>query len=171
MSVIVAKVEKNKIEVSSDSIVVKGWTKTNGYGNKITKLEEYNGLIIGGCGTAEENSLFFYYIKTHMPEKACEKSILDFIIEFKRWKKDFTNDSNLSNDYILAYRGKCFGIENMLVYEITDYAAIGAGMDYALGALHQGASASEAVKTACDLCAFVSEPIITKIILKNEINK
>ena len=162
MSVIVAKIIDNTIYISSDSIRVKGWTKINNNGNKITKLEEYNGLIIGGCGLTEETSLFFHYIKTHSPEMATEKGILDFIINFRKWKQDFTNDYNLSNEYILAYQGKCFSIENCLVSEITDYTAIGAGMDYALGALHHGATSEEAVKAACDLCAFVSEPIKTK---------
>lgn len=173
MSVVVAKITKDNIYVASDSIVVNGWTQTHKTGNHITKLEEYNGIILGGCGLAEETSLFFYYIKTHNIEKPTEKDILNFIIEFTKWKKDLIGDSSLQNKYIIAYKGKCFGIEHMLVYEITDYAAIGAGMDYALGALHEGVSAEQAVKAACDLCAYVCEPIVVKKmerVISNEIS-
>ena len=167
MSVVVAKITKDKIYISADSIVVRGWTQCHNTGNHITKLEEYNGIILGGCGSAEEISLFFHYIKTHSIEEATEKNILDFVIEFKKWKRDLTDDKSLKNNYIIAYQGKCFGISNMLIYEITNYDAIGAGMDYALGALHQGATTAEAVKAACDLCALVCEPIVTKIMQRN----
>ena len=73
-----------------------------------------------------------------------------------------TNEFN--NPYIIAYKGKAFGIEKMLVFPIDDYYAIGAGEDFASGALYMGASPKEAVKAACELCAFVSEPIITESI-------
>ena len=48
----------------------------------------------------------------------------------------------------------------MYVNEINEYAAIGAGEDFALAALYLGHSAKEAVKTACELSAFVAEPIV-----------
>lgn len=161
MSVVVAKILENEIEISADSICVLGRTKVHS-GTKISKIEKYNDMIIGGCGETEEISLFFHYMKTHTIEHMDERHVLDFIIEFKRWKNDLIQNSSLKNSYILAYKGKCFGISNMLVYEITNYDAIGAGMDYALGALYQGATAEEAVKAACDLCCYVSEPIITQ---------
>ena len=170
MSVVVAKVTNNKIYISADSITVQGWTKVNS-GTNHTKLIKYNNLIIGGCGRTEEISLIFHYIKTHMPQDCSEKAILDFIIEFKRWKNDLTGSSDVNNEYIIAYKGKCFGIQRMLVYEIIDYGAIGAGMDYALGALHQGASSKEAVKAACDLCAFVAEPILTEVMDREAVEK
>lgn len=164
MSVVVCKIYKDKIEMASDSIVVKGWTKVNNAQNKIVKMMKYNDMIIGGCGNADEISLFFHYMKTHTIENMDEKSVLDFVIEFKRWKSDLTGDNSFVNPYIVAYKGKAFGIEGMLVFPIDDYYTIGAGQDYASGALYMGATPNEAVKAACELCAMVCEPIICESI-------
>lgn len=164
MSVVVVKVYKDKIEMASDSIIVQGWTKLNNAQNKIVKMMKYNDMIIGGCGNVDEMSLFFHYMKTHIIENMDEKSVLDFAIEFRRWKNDLTGDNGLVNPYIIAYKGKAFAIEGMLVFPIDDYYAIGAGEDYALGALYMGAAPREAVKVACELCAFVAEPIVVESI-------
>ena len=51
---------------------------------------------------------------------------------------NLTGDNSLCNVYILAYKGKAFCIERMLVFPIDDYFAIGAGADYANGALLMG---------------------------------
>jgi hypothetical protein len=48
----------------------------------------------------------------------------------------------------------------MFINEIKDFAAVGAGEDFANAALYLGHSPEEAVKVACELCCFVSEPII-----------
>ena len=138
MSVVVCKICKDKIEMASDSIAVKGWTKVNNAQNKIVKMMKYNDMIIGGCGNSGEISLFFHYMKTHTIEVMDEKGVLDFIIEFRRWKHDLTGDNNFNNPYIIAYKGKAFAIEGMLVFPIDDFYTIGAGADYASGALYIG---------------------------------
>lgn len=99
-------------------------------------------------------------MKTHKPAKADEKSVLEFIIEFSRWKKDLTGDGSLCNSYILAFGGKLFHIQRMLIYEVRDYYAIGAGEDFANAALYLGHTPREAVKVACELSCYVAEPII-----------
>ena len=164
MSVVVCKVYKDKIEMASDSIFVHGWAKLNNAQNKIVKMMKHDGMIIGGCGDAEEISLLFHYMKTHTIENMDEKSVLDFIIEFRRWKNDLTGNGEINNPYILAYKGKVFGIEGMLVFPIEDFYAIGAGSDYANGALFMGATPKEAVRAACELCAMVCEPIMCESI-------
>ena len=121
MSVVVCKVSKDKIEMASDSIAVKGWTKINNAQNKIVKMMKYNDMIIGGCGNSDEISLLFHYMKTHTIENMDEKGVLDFIIEFRRWKNDLTGNNALNNPYIIAYKGKAFAIEGMLVFPIDDF--------------------------------------------------
>ena len=164
MSVVVCKVSKDKIEMASDSIVVRGWSKMNNAQNKFNKMMKYNDMIIGGVGTAEESSLLFHYMKTHTIKDMDEKSVLDFFIEFRKWKNDLTGNNSMENSYIIAYQGKAFYINNMFVCPIDDYYAIGAGEDYAQGALYMGATPKEAVKAACELCAMVSEPIVCESI-------
>lgn len=158
MSVVATKVYKDRIEICADSIVVSGHSK-NTKGD-FTKIHKDNGMIIGTVGSAEEGSLMWHYMSTHKPANSTEKDILSFIIEFANWKRDLTGNSSICNSYILAYDGKVFMIENMLVYEISSYEAIGAGQDFANAVLYLGHSAKEAVKVACELSCYVSEPII-----------
>ena len=82
-------------------------------------------------------------------------------MEFSDWKRGRTGNSNLDNQYLLAFGGKAFHIQNYLVLEVDKFSAIGAGADYALAALYLEKSAPEAVKVACELSCFVSEPIKT----------
>ena len=168
MSVVVCKVNEDNIEVAADSICVSGWSKLPISGNRHIKLAKYNGMIVGGVGLAEEVSLFFHYMKTHTIDEVTEKGVLDFILEFRDWKSTYTRTSTFEADYIIAYKGKAFAISGMLITPIDKWYAIGAGRDYASGALYTGASATEAVKAACDLCAMVAEPIVLKTIPKGK---
>lgn len=170
MSVVVCKVKKNSIEIAADSIMTAGWCKIPSQkGTPHIKMQRFKDIIIGGCGLAEENSLIFHYLKTHCIEEVTEKGVLDFMLEFGKWKAHLTGGSaTFSNEYILVCKGKAFAIYNMLVIPITDYFAIGAGQDYAYGALYAGASAEQAVKAACDLCAMVSEPIVVEKMEKSK---
>ena len=82
MSVVACKIYKDKIEMASDSIAVKGWTKINNAQNKIVKIMKYNDMIIGGCGNSDEISLLFHYMKTHTIEDMDEKrETLDIIMQ------------------------------------------------------------------------------------------
>lgn len=164
MSVVAVKVYKDRIEMASDSIMVKYWSKIPKAENKFVKMQKINDMIIGGVGDAEETSLLYHYMKTHTIDNVDEKGVLDFILEFRRWKNDFTNNNSFTNTYILAFKGKAFYIENMLVVPIDDYYSIGAGEDFANGAMYMGASPREAVKASCELCAMVAEPIIQECI-------
>lgn len=157
MSVVAVRVNKDKIEFAADSIVISGATKRD---NNV-KLFEINQMIIGGVGYAQETSLLSVFAKTHSPLDNTEKAILDFFFEFGKWKKDLNLGFDSENIYIFGYKGKAFYVQNLYVREVTDYEAIGAGRDYALSALYLKHSAKEAVKVACELSCYVSEPIIT----------
>lgn len=158
MSVVAAKVYNNRIVMAADSILVKGWSKsTNG---NFAKINQINGMIVGGTGYAKELSLLWHFMRTHKPDGNTDKDILEYIVEFSKWKQDLVGDSSISNNYLLAYDGHLFEIENMFVYEIKDYNAVGAGEDFANAALYLGHSPREAVKVACELSCYVAEPII-----------
>lgn len=165
MSVVAAKVYEDKIIIAADSIVVSGWAKDT-KGNFV-KLAKINDMILGGCGTCEEQSIMWHYMKTHKPSSNEERAILDFIIEFVTWKKSLTELAMLENDYILAFQGKLFCIKGMFVQPVKDYCAIGAGDNYATCALYLGHSPKEAVKAACDLSCLVAEPILEETMAIN----
>lgn len=164
MSVVCVKVFDDKIVFASDSIMLRGYTKST---TEFAKLAEINDMIIGGVGSAEEINLLFLYSQTHKPFAEDEKSVSEFIFDFYKWKRDLNLNFSSENEYIFAYKDKCYYISNMFVKEITTYQAIGAGMDYALAALYCGLTPEKAVITACNLCCYVAEPVITVTRKKN----
>lgn len=158
MSVVAVKRYGDRIEFAADSIAVRGATKTT---NNFSKLETINGLVVGGVGYTEEISMLFLFAKTHKPIGSSEKEVMEFMLEFAKWKREFGLDFSSKNNYLIGFENKVFYIENMLVKEIKEYYAIGAGEDYALAVLHLGHSPKESVRVACELCCYVAEPIVT----------
>lgn len=159
MSVVAVKKTDKKIKIAADSISVCGWTRMEKTIKK-AKLFKVNDIIAGGVGLASENLLLENFCLTHKPHEATEREVLNFFVEFNNYLKDL-GLSKYTNAFILCYQGKAFLIyEDLYVNEVNEYAAIGAGEDFALAALYLGHSAKEAVKVACELSAFVAEPII-----------
>ena len=152
MSVVVAKVAEKYITIAADSGCYQGGGIIPSKNMNISKMEKINGMILGGVGIAEENQLFFDYMKTHA-----------FIKEFQHYKEELGLSKHLENEYLLAAKGKCYNIQGMFVAEIHDSWAIGAGGNYANGALYMGATAEKAVEAAIALCAFVDGKINVEI--------
>ncbi len=156
MSVVAVRVTKKKITIGADSILVSGWTQEK---DKLAKLNKANGMIIGDVGDAEEGALFLLFCKTRKPREASVDAIVEFMSEFQDWMNNKTGESKLSNQYILIIEKKAFMIEGFFIKEVTDYTAIGAGMDFALSALYLGNSVKESIKAACHLSVYCEEPI------------
>lgn len=156
MSVVAVKITKNKIIVGADSILVSGWTQEK---DKLAKLNKVNDMIIGDVGDAQEGGLFLLYCKTRKPKDASVDSLMEFISEFQTWMTSKTTETKLHNQYIIVLGGKAFIMEGFFIKEITEYTAIGAGMDFALSALYLGNSVKESIKAACHLSVFCEEPI------------
>lgn len=156
MSVVAVKVTKNKIIIGADSIIAYGWTQEK---DKLSKLEEVNGMVVGTVGVAEEGSLFRVYCRTRKPRSADDESIIDFLSDFQDWMRNKIDKTEIENDYIIVYKKKVFLINGFYVKEVVDYTAIGAGMDFALSALYLGNSVEESIKAACHLSVYCEEPI------------
>lgn len=156
MSVVAVKVTNKKITIGADSIIAFGWTQEK---DKLAKLEEVNGMIIGSVGVAQEGALFRVFCRTRKPRAADVESIVDFMSDFQDWLKNKIDDSTIENGYILVFDKKVFNIEGFYVKEVTDYTAIGAGMDFALAALYLGNSVEESIKAACHLSVYCEEPV------------
>jgi ATP-dependent protease HslVU (ClpYQ) peptidase subunit len=156
MSVVAVKVTKNKITIGADSILVSGWTQEK---DKLAKLNEVNGMIIGDVGDAQEGALFLIYCKTRKPREASVEALVEFMSEFQDWMSSKIDETKLENQYIIVLEKKAFMMEGFFIKEVTDYTAIGAGMDYALSALYLGNSVKESIKAACHLSIYCEEPI------------
>ena len=159
MSIVCCKISKNKIEIASDSITVSGWMQTKEENLNYAKLVRVNGIVIGGVGETEEISLFQTYCHTRRPKSASEDNILEFLLEFADWKKKKTEVFGIENQYIISFDHKAYVTEGLLVREIINYWAIGAGTEYALSALYLGHSVNKAIETACELSIYCEKPI------------
>lgn len=166
MSVVCCKVTKNKIEIASDSIMTMGWTKGKSE-NEYSKLMPINGMVIGSVGLCEEGGLFKLFCSTRVPKSASSDDITLFMSEFADWKKNKTNNFNIENSYIMLYGKKAFKINGFFIEEILTFDAVGAGMDFALAALHLGHTPRRAVEIACELSVYCSEPIVYFEISRN----
>jgi hypothetical protein len=166
MSVVCCKVYEDKIEIASDSILVRWWTQTKDKNHKRAKLFEVNDLVIGGVGIAEENGLMEIYCATHRPRATNETDMLQFLSEFAEWKKKRTDKFPIENNYLIAFDGKVFYINGFFVTEVLTFDAIGAGMDFALASLRRGDDVREAVETACELSVFCEKPVKMFVIPK-----
>jgi hypothetical protein len=156
MSVVAVKVTKNKIVIGADSILVSGWTQEK---DKLAKLNQVNGMVIGDCGDAQEGGLFLIYCKTRKPREASVEGMVEFMSEFQDWYRNKTDETKLINQYIIVFEGKAFVMEGFWCKEVTDYTSIGAGADFSLSALYLGNSVEEAIKAACHLSVYCEEPI------------
>jgi len=159
MSVIAVKIYERFYEIASDSIIVRGYTKT-GDNVKSTKLFEENEVVVGSSGTARDIGLFRLFLKTHKPSSATEEGILDLFSEFSDWKKKKTDSYGTENVFIIGYKDKVFKFNDFYIDEVVSYEAIGAGMDYALGVLHYGGNVEDAVNAAIKLSIYCDSPAI-----------
>ena len=156
MSVVAIKVEKNKIIIGADSILVNGNTQEK---DKMAKLFKNEWMVVGDVGEAQEGALFQIFSKTRKPRESSVEAITEYLFDFFTWKKEKTDSTELNNDYIIIFEQKAFLVEGFYVKEIKDYYAIGAGMDFALAALYLGSTVEEAIKTACHLSILCEEPV------------
>ena len=156
MSVVAAKVYDDKIVLAADSILCYGDTKLT---KNFSKLVKINDIIIGAVGSAQEASVMWHFVRTHEPRSPELKDILDYVVEFSKWKDDIGLERKIDNEYLMAFRGHLYSIDGLFVNEIKDFSAIGAGMDYALAALYLDHTPKQAVKVACKLSCWVAEPI------------
>ena len=156
MSVVAVRVEKDKITIGADSILVSGYTQEK---DKMAKLFQNEWMVVGDVGEAQEGALFQIFSKTRKPREASVDAMTEYLFDFFSWKREKTDSDSLENSYIIIFNKKAFLIEGFYVKEVTDYAAIGAGMDFALAALYLGSSVQDAIKTACHLSILCEEPV------------
>lgn len=161
MSVVAVRVEDGGYVVAADSITVRGWTQSKTSG----KLHETNGMVLGGVGYAEETALLRLFLETRKPSSETESGVLEILADFSDWKhkkcgKHYGND----NSYLLGLGSKVFAIEGYFVREVNGFEAIGAGRDFALAAMHLGASPEKAVEVAIELSIYCEAPV--KVVCK-----
>ena len=161
MSVVACRIlEGGGYEMAADSIMVSYGTQSKGDRDNFAKLSEVNSIVIGGVGYAEESSLLYLFASTRKPASATESGILEFFSDFSEWKHKKVGKYLGGNSYLIGFQGKVFSVQGWYVSEVKSFEAIGAGMDYALAALHLGHTAEQAVEVAIELSIYCEAPVV-----------
>lgn len=158
MSVVAVKKYEDRIVIAADSQVTYGNTNRKFGSLKMRRIN--SDLVIGSVGPADTCGLLWIYFETHSLEPvSCERTIMNFILDFAKWCEKSIGGRALDNDFIIVYKDKIFEVMGYSILEITDYSAIGSGYQMALAALYLGHSPTESVRVACDLTNYVGGPI------------
>lgn len=156
MSVVVTKILEDEIVMVADSQITSGETIEC---KEDAKIFQVGAITIGFCGYVRDGALLRLFCETHSPKAGTCDDILAFIAEFDVWMRNRTNNAEMDSSFHIIYRGKAFYVNGYYIVEITDEHSIGSGRDYALGALHAGATPEEAVEASCDLNLYCQRPI------------
>jgi ATP-dependent protease HslVU (ClpYQ) peptidase subunit len=163
MSVVVCKITSDKIILASDSRVT---NNDNIYiGSTIDKIHKIGEAFIGTVGTVSESNILLGYIKDNAPP-GDKYDLIKYFSEFYKYRNDLDEtlapkekDRLSDNEFILIVDKKAFLISDLFVEEISNYIAIGHGSKYAMGAIENGASISEAINISCKLSSVCGLPV------------
>ena len=161
MTVVATRKTDTEITIAADSM----FSYTNLIATPLeidaAKLFQHNGLIIGASGDSGEMNQMRMFSRNHKPASATPDGVTEFIDEFREWLKKKDGEAEFSASYLIAFDGKCFRTYTRTydVFEVPEFAAIGAGEHFAVTALHLGKSAVEAVEVACALNPWCRLPV------------
>lgn len=158
MTIIVGKKTKSGFTIGSDSLTMYSWMQTKGKNTTSSKLFKENDLVVGGAGSVEESNLFRLFLRSRQLEDVSERGILELMSDFFDWKKSKTDSDKLENSYLMGTQGKLFLVEEWNIEEVKTFYAIGAGMWFAMTALHLGHSCKKSVEVAIELSPYCEGP-------------
>lgn len=135
-------------------------------------------FYIAGVGTQRDMSILYDIV---IPEKISRNEFIisqdcpvsdlyKLFIDYRNKAKEVFGDNVFSIDdtsYIIAFENQAYIFNSGGIMPVNDYTAIGSGESYALGALYNGATAAQAIYTACHFCSTCSvqgtEPIVMEV--------
>ena len=177
MTTIVGVQNADGCVIASDSRVAEGgkvYTHP-----KMVKAIENGNYIIGGAGDYRALQVVLHGWQPPLLNAKAKQNLYEFIInkiapslkstlteagiEFNKGSED--SDSKFELQLLIGINGTLFEIDSDFAVAMNDTGlyAIGSGGDYALGALHAGADAYEAMEIASKLTAFTAGPYLSKI--------
>jgi ATP-dependent protease HslVU (ClpYQ) peptidase subunit len=145
----------------------------------VKKIAERGNFLVAGSGEVLPCDVAQHIWEPPVPTKADYKDLYHFMISkaMPSLRKCLSeNGYNFDEDnketrfqFIIAVGGEIFDVDQECSVSKSDtnvYAA-GSGAPYALGALHAGADAYEAMEIASKLTAFTAGPYLSKTQLKH----
>jgi ATP-dependent protease HslVU (ClpYQ) peptidase subunit len=150
MTIIIAAKENDKIIFGYDEMV-SGGMKLNINDFKASKVfRSSDDLVIGGAGELAELNLMRLFSSTRVPENNNLLAIIRYMMAFISYIKD-QGINQLTNHYIICWKGELYEVIGDRCYEISKFIAIGSGGGFAYTAYYLGKSIYESVKVATEL--------------------
>lgn len=166
MSVVALKVYEDKIVMGADSQSTSYWHNKDST-NKIYQISD--DFVIGGVGYTSHNQMMYLFCETNKPAGSRKRDILEFFVQFNEWMRKKTDDFRPYNSFLIVFGDKAFWVtSDLMIKEITDYCAIGSGMEYAKAGLYLDKTVKQSIKIACDLTIYCGEPIEIYEVKKKE---
>jgi ATP-dependent protease HslVU (ClpYQ) peptidase subunit len=140
----------------------------------VKKIAEINGYLIAGSGEVLPCDVAQHIWEPPVPTKADKKDLYHFMISktIPSLRKCLSlNGFNFDEpktemrfQFLIAVCGEVFDIDDSLSVSknASGVYAAGSGAQFALGAMHAGADAYEAMEIASKLTAFTAGPYISK---------
>ena len=152
MTVIAAKVYDDKIVMSCDSQISRGYNKRNNVmPSKVIKGTDF---LVGLCGDATLITFLHMFSKNHPIGDGEEAAVIDWIVEFLEFIKKKTGNWHATgnNQLLIAHKSGLYVIVDWAPIKVKDWYAIGSGFEYAEAALYLGRDTKTAVDVANELC-------------------
>jgi ATP-dependent protease HslVU (ClpYQ) peptidase subunit len=140
----------------------------------MTKINRRGSFLIAGSGEVAPCDIAQHIWKPPVPDEKDKRNIYHFMItkampslreclKSNGYDFDAGDDKDTSSrfQFLMAVNGELFDIgDDLSVMRSADgYYGVGSGAQIALGALHAGADAREAVEIACKISAFSGLPL------------
>ena len=146
---------------------------------QVKKIAEINGYLIAGSGEVLPCDVAQHIWEPPVPTKTDKKDLYHFMISKVMPSLRKTLQANGFNfdepkteqrfQFLIAVCGEIFDVDDDLGVSrsASNVYAAGSGAAYALGAMHAGADAYEAMEIASKLTAFTAGPYLSKIQFKH----
>jgi ATP-dependent protease HslVU (ClpYQ) peptidase subunit len=179
MTTIVGVCKNGSVTFGADSQVTDG-TRRNNH-PKMEKISKRNGYLIAGSGDSQPCDILQHIFLPPVPTIKEREDLYHFMIakfvpamreclEENGWKPD-REDKDSGFSMLIAFDGEIFDIGDdfSVVLNSEGIYGVGAGSQYAVGALYAGASVEKALEIAANNDVYTSGPF--QIVKQQKQNK
>jgi len=142
MTCIIGMEHGGKVYIGADSISLNGWAKDITADKKVFRKGD---LLFGVAGSPRQKQILQYHVTDmpHLPTVSDEEYLVRAVVEPARVAfrecgfTDMDNGRETGASFLIGYRGKLYSVEDsfQLCRSARGFYAIGAGDDFAMGAL------------------------------------
>jgi ATP-dependent protease HslVU (ClpYQ) peptidase subunit len=179
MTTIVGVCKNGNVTIGADSQVTDGNRRNNH--PKMEKISKKNGYLIAGSGDSQPCDILQHIFLPPVPTVKEREDLYHFMIvkfipamreclEENGWKPD-REDKDSGFNFLIAFDGEIFDIGDdfSVVLNSEGIYGVGAGSQYAIGALYAGASVEKALEIAANNDVYTSGPF--QIVRQQKQNK